>query len=77
MSDPSHYQARFREVAQATGCFLYDPLPDLLKYPRKERRGFRFEKNPHPTPQGHAALAACLAPVLKGLLDTPLRMGSL
>lgn len=69
MSNPSHYQARFREVL-ATGCLLYDPLPDLLKYSREQRRQFRFKKDVHFTPEGHAALAACLAPVLKGSLDT-------
>jgi len=30
-SDPGGYQARFRELADATKCHLYDPLPDLLK----------------------------------------------
>ena len=29
-SDPTHYQARFREVAQTTSCMLHDPLPDLV-----------------------------------------------
>src|SRR6185295_17067690 len=28
-SDPTPYQARFREVAEATGCTLHDPLPDF------------------------------------------------
>jgi hypothetical protein len=69
LSDASHYQTRFKELAQSTGCTLYDPLPDLQKYSMKERRGFRFSKDPHPTPRGHAALAACLVPVVKALLD--------
>ena len=70
MSDPSSYQARFREVASATGCMLYDPLPDLLRYPLVERRGFRFRCDPHLTHEGHAALASCLAPVLQGLRNS-------
>lgn len=60
-SDPRQYQARFREVANATGCRLHDPLPDLLRRPLVDRRGFRFENDVHPTPAGHAALAASLA----------------
>jgi carbamoyltransferase len=63
-SDPAHYQARFREVADATGCALHDPLPDLQKYSPEERRAFRFERDVHLTPAGHAALAASLAPVV-------------
>jgi hypothetical protein len=63
-SDPTHYQARFREVADATGCALHDPLPDLQKYSPEERRAFRFERDVHLTPTGHAALAASLAPVV-------------
>lgn len=77
MSDPSHYQSCFREVVQATNCSYYDPLPDLVKYPLQERRNFRFRKDPHPTPLGHAALAACLAPVVKDLLENPVKKGSL
>lgn len=76
MSDPSHYQERFQELAKSTGCAYYDPLPDLLKYPQKERRGFRFSKDPHPTKQGHAALVACLAPIVKKLLANPVKKGS-
>jgi hypothetical protein len=67
-SDPRGYQARFREVAQATRCRLHDPLPDLLRYTPAVRRGFRFEQDVHPTPAGHAALAASLAPVLESVL---------
>ncbi len=67
-SDPSGYQARFRELEVATGCLLHDPLPDLLLYPPEQRRRFRFERDPHLTPQGHAALAKSLAPVVERLL---------
>jgi lysophospholipase L1-like esterase len=67
-SDPTSYQARFREVAAATGCWLHDPLSDLQKYPPAERRTFRFERDVHLTPIGHAALAASLAPVVERII---------
>jgi len=73
-SDPAAYQARFRELAAATGCVLHDPLADLQSYSPTERRGFRFEKDVHLTPAGHAALAASLAPVVKQLIqESPAR----
>lgn len=68
VSDPSSYLARFRELAAATDCALHDPLPDLLRYPPEVRRGFRFTRDPHLTAAGHQALAASLAPVVRGLL---------
>ncbi len=68
-SDPAAYQARFRELASATGCILHDPLSDLRHYSPAERRRFRFEKDVHLTPAGHAALAASLAPVVARALD--------
>ena len=67
-ASPTAYQQRFRELATATGVALHDPLPDLLRYPAEQRRRFRFAKDVHPTPEGHAALAASLAPVLKSVL---------
>ena len=69
ISEPQ-YQARLCEVASATGCLFYDPLPDLLKYPSEDRRRFFFERDGHFTPEGHAALAASLKPVLQQLLPT-------
>jgi len=67
-SDPADYQARFRELAEAAGCTLHDPLPDLQKHPPAERRAFRFDRDVHLTPAGHAALAASLAPVVERAL---------
>jgi hypothetical protein len=67
-SDPTQYQSRFREVAEATGCTLHDPLPDLQKYPPAERRTFRFERDVHLTSTGHAALAASLAPTVEKII---------
>jgi carbamoyltransferase len=67
-SSPDAYRARFRELAADTGCALHDPLDDLLKYSAEERRGFRFEKDVHPTPAGHAAIAKSLAVPVRRLL---------
>ena len=67
-SDPTQYQARFHELAAATGCALHDPLPDLHKYSHAERRSFRFERDVHLTAAGHAALADSLAPVVENII---------
>ncbi len=67
-SDPSNYQARFRELAAAAGCALHDPLPDLWRYSPEARRAFRFARDPHLTPAGHQALAESLAPAVSRLL---------
>jgi hypothetical protein len=64
-SDPTNYQARFRELANDTGCLLHDPLPDLWKYTKEERRAFRFKVDSHFTPAGHRALAHSLAPAIQ------------
>ncbi len=66
--DATGYQSRFRELAAELGCALHDPLPDLLRYPMEQRRRFRFAEDVHPTPEGHEALAASLAPSLERLL---------
>lgn len=66
--DPGPYQARFAELAAELKCTLHDPLPALLNYGAKERRGFRWEIDIHFTPEGHRALAESLAPVLERLL---------
>ena len=67
-SDPSGYQAQFRELANDTGCYLHDPLPDLWKYSPAERRAFRFKVDSHFTPPAHAALAASLAPAVQRVM---------
>ncbi|MEX0641418.1 MAG: hypothetical protein WD468_01890 [Pirellulales bacterium] len=67
-SDPTDYQARFRELADDTGCYLHDPLPDLWKYAASERRAFRFKVDPHFTPRAHAALAASLASAIERIM---------
>lgn len=64
-SDPSAYQARFRELAAATHCQLYDPLPELLRIPAEERGALWSDSSGHPSPHGHQILANLLAPVLQ------------
>ncbi|MEX2111871.1 MAG: SGNH/GDSL hydrolase family protein [Pirellulales bacterium] len=64
-SDPTNYQRRYRELADETGCFLHDPLPDLWKYSDQERRAFRFKIDSHVSPKGHQAIAASLAPAIE------------
>jgi lysophospholipase L1-like esterase len=66
--DAAPYQARFAELAAELKCTLHDPLPDLLAYPKDERRDFRWATDIHFTPAGHAALARSLAPALEQLL---------
>ena len=64
VSDASGYQARFHELAEATGARLHDPLPDLWAYGLAERRGFRIRNDTHMSPMGHRALALSLAPTI-------------
>jgi len=72
-ADPSAYQERFAELAAAAHCHLHDPLPDLLRHTTRQRREFRFGRDIHPTPAGHRALAASLAPVVEDILRTDSR----
>lgn len=67
-SDPTQYQARFRELSKDTGCYLHDPLPDLWKYSEEERRAFRFKKDSHLTPKGHRAIAQSLGKSLEKII---------
>jgi lysophospholipase L1-like esterase len=64
-SDPRHYQARFRELAKATGCQVYDPLPELLERSDEERSA--LSALGHLSVQGHEVLARLLTPVLQKL----------
>ena len=70
IADPSAYQARFAEVAHATGAHLHDPLADLLALPLKERRALRFERDVHPTPLAHDRLARSIAPAVARLVKS-------
>lgn len=62
-----NYQQRFREVATESGCFLYDPLPDLHKVGLDERRKMYYMEG-HLTPYGHAQMAKMMAPYLRDIL---------
>jgi len=55
------YQARFSELADPPRVAVHDPLADLMRYDATTRRSFRFERDIHPTPAAHLALAASLA----------------
>lgn len=48
--------------------FLHDTMPDYYAVPKSERRGFRFEKDIHPTPAHHKLLAESLAKTVKNFL---------
>jgi len=67
-SDPGGYQARFAELADECDATLHDPLPDLMSCDAAERRAMRFERDPHLTRQGHAALGASLVPAIERAL---------
>jgi lysophospholipase L1-like esterase len=67
LSDPAKYQERFREIAEETGCQLYDPLPALLQLPTVERQALWSDAYGHLSVQGHAAIARLLVPVLERL----------
>ena len=66
--DPTCYRERFRELAEATGCHLYDPLPDLLKVPLEDRRLLWSEWSGHLSASAHKLLAELLAPVVGRLV---------
>lgn len=67
--DSGGYQARFRELSQSSGCYLYDPLPDLWKFNAEERRSFWCDSAGHLSAQGHQALAGLLTPVVAGIMQ--------
>ncbi len=66
--DPTRYRARFRELAQATGCHLYDPMADFLKVPTADRRLLWSEWSVHLSAGGHKFLAEMLGPVIKRIM---------
>jgi hypothetical protein len=60
-SDPSAYQARFRELSGSAGCLHYDPLPALAALPAAERSGL-WDQSGHFSRQGHRVFAHLVAP---------------
>lgn len=69
--DPTRYRARFRELAGATGCNLYDPLPDLLKVSADDRKLLWSEWSGHLSAKAHELLAELLRPVIQGFVRKP------
>lgn len=69
-ADPTGYQARFAELASWPNVTVHDPLADLRRAPKAERRNYRFEKDVHLTPMGHRALAESLASSVERLRMT-------
>jgi lysophospholipase L1-like esterase len=66
--DARYYQARFRELADAAGCELYDPLPDFLQLPAEQRAALWSDASGHISIRGHEILASLLAPVVQKLM---------
>ncbi len=66
--DATGYQARFRELADATRCHMYDPLPDFLKLPAEDRGGLWSDASGHPSVRGHEILANLLTPVIQQIM---------
>jgi hypothetical protein len=61
------YQARFRELAAASGCHLYDPLTDLVNLSAEERSALWSDSSGHLSIRGHETLAKLFGPVLQSL----------
>ena len=61
-ADATPYRKRYAELARESDIGVYDVLDDLLAYTMEQRRAFRFTKDVHLTPSGHAALAKAIAP---------------
>ena len=64
----ANYQRRFAELSNLASVTVHDPLSDLVRYTPAERRAFRFDRDCHPTPAGHRALAASIAPAIEKAL---------
>ena len=67
-SDPSAYQARYRELEEATGCHVFDPLPGLLALTAEERSALWSDEAGHLSARGHEILARMLVPWMHRLL---------
>ena len=62
------YQARFEELSDPPRVLVHDPLAELKGYDLAARRSFRFERDVHPTPALHRALASCLVPAVRQMM---------
>ncbi len=64
-ASPDAYVARFDELKDWENVTVHNPLPDYYALPKATRRGFRFEKDIHPTAAHHRLLAESLANVVR------------
>jgi hypothetical protein len=62
-ASPEAYRTRFAELCGLPGVTVHDPFEEYLALPKEVRRGFRFQKDIHPTPSHHRFLAESLARV--------------
>jgi hypothetical protein len=67
-TDASGYQSRFRELASATGCHLYDPLPDLLRLSAEDRKGLWSDSSGHLSVRGNQIFADLFGPAIRKLI---------
>jgi carbamoyltransferase len=68
-ASPEAYQARFSELRELEAVTMFDPIADYMSISKSERRGFRFEKDIHPTPAHHRFLAESMAKPIRELID--------
>lgn len=68
-ADADACRARFAELAAATGCHLYDPLPDFWRVPPAERRLLWDHRTVHLSEAGHHFLGDKLAAAIEPLLS--------
>lgn len=68
-ASPDGFRERFAELSKSAGVTMHDPMPDYYAVPKAERRGFRFEKDIHPTPAHHRLLAGSLAKAVETVLE--------
>ncbi len=68
IASPAGYLRRFHELDDPPRVTVHDSLPDLHRYSLSERRGFRFDRDRHPTVAGHRAHAESLAPLIQSLV---------
>ena len=62
LSDPSNYQARFRELARDTGCRIFDPLPALMTLDEAARAALWSADYGHLSAQGTPRSRGCWRP---------------
>lgn len=70
-SSAKEVTARFAELERPdAGAHVFDALPALKRYPRRERRAMRFAADIHFTAAGHQAFADAIVAEVARVLDT-------